>query len=62
MDGYWKWLGSLGFGGMAEYACGILVLIVASPVLAATLTPWWLVVSIPAGLFLITHGIFREVR
>ena len=58
MDGYWEWL--KGRLGILEIVVGGLLLITGSLVLGIAASPWWLVVTIPGGLFLVTHGIYRE--
>ncbi len=38
----------------------MLVGIVASIVLSVLLSPWWLLVTLPGGVLLFLHGVWRE--
>ncbi len=38
----------------------VFVVIFASPILAILISPWWLLVTLPGGVLLFLHGVWRE--
>lgn len=59
LDGYWTWLGKGAVSGAGECVAGVVTLAIASPLLAVLTSPWWLLGTVPMGLFLITHALYR---
>ena len=60
-----QWLGKLVYelriSPEVEAVGGVMLVgIVASIVLAVLLSPWWLIVTIPGGVLLFLHGVWRE--
>ena len=61
MRGYWSFIkgGLEAFSVAAEVAVGAIMVAIGSPVIAALVSPWWLFATIPLGLFLVTHSVYR---